>query len=139
MAKRRAGKKEAQGDGEGEAPRRGGRDLDPGRLRAALAEGKVEPAYLVVGEESYLRLDALAALRDGLPRADLTEFDGAHATPAQVLDEWRTVSFLGDRRLVVVRGAGELVAGHPDVLLAAVSAPPPNATLVLEATKVDRR
>lgn len=107
-------------------------------LRARLAAAPPAPCYVVAGDEAYLRAEAVAALT-GLPGAEVGELEGASASLAAVLDEARTLPFLGQRRVVVVRGAAELVAEHADALLTYLAAPPEAGTLVLEAPKLDRR
>ncbi|MCO5167079.1 MAG: DNA polymerase III subunit delta [Planctomycetes bacterium] len=107
-------------------------------LRARLAAAPPAPCYLVSGEEAFLRAEALAALT-ALPGAEVGEVEAASASLAAILDEARTLPFLGQRRVVVVRGASDLVAEHADALLAYLAAPPEAATLVLEAAKLDRR
>lgn len=107
-------------------------------LRARLAREAPAPCYVVTGDEAFLRAEALAALTT-IPGAEVGEHDGGGATLAAILDEARTVPFLGDRRVVVVRDAAELIGQHADALSAFVAAPPERATLVLEAPRLDRR
>ncbi|MGE0710978.1 MAG: DNA polymerase III subunit delta [Planctomycetota bacterium] len=119
-------------------------------LAEALARGERSPCYLVAGEESFLREQATEALREALVGADpglsYTELDGRKASLAEVLDEARTLPFLGaGHRLVVVDRAGAsgnlkgFVGEHGEALARFLAAPPDTATLVLVARKLDKR
>ena len=76
-------------------------------LGAELERGLEASCLLIVGEEDFLRTEALAALRAASEAsAQLTEFDGDRAALSAVLDELRTLSFFGGKRIAVVRKAG---------------------------------
>lgn len=83
---------------------------------------EVKPVYAVVGDDSFLQVEAVAQLSDHLarsfPGADVQKvsFDGESAELAQVLDEVRSFSMFGGSKLVVVRGADEFVSRHRDGL-----------------------
>jgi DNA polymerase-3 subunit delta len=104
-------------------------------LRARLEKGPPATLYVVAGEEDFLRADALAALA-ALPGADVSELDATTTPLAAILDEARTLPFLGERRVVIARGAGDLVAEHGDAIAATAL---DGATLVLEAARLDKR
>lgn len=80
------------------------------------------------------------------PGPGLAEFDGRKAEPAAVLDELRTLPFLGaGRRLVIVEKAGKVgnAAGfaqtHADALTHYLTHPNPTSSLVLVCAKIDKR
>lgn len=132
---------------------------DPGipalALRERLERAEPGPCYILLGDESYLQDEALAALRERAGRADpaaaspapreaaVTEFEGARAELAAVLDELRTLPFLGGgHRLVVVRDAGGqegFATRHAEALATFLAAPPDTGTLVLVCDRLDRR
>ena len=65
-------------------------------LRAELRAGKVSPAYLIVGDETLLRDDAVAAIREAvLPEGagdfDEDRLDGESTTASALLDSVRTL------------------------------------------------
>ena len=107
------------------------------------APAEVPPGLLLLGPDAFL----LASARDAVvaralgprPGPTLSELEGDAASLAAVLDELRTLPFLGDRRVVVVRDAGGFVAEHAAALADYLAAPAPTSALVLEAAKVDRR
>ncbi len=118
-------------------------------LRARLAKGAPSPCYVLEGGESFLVTQVLAALREVLlgdnPGPALCELEGAKASLAEVLDELRTLPFLGtSARLVVVNGAGAggaagFAGAHGEAIAAYLEAPNPSSTLVLVADKLDSR
>lgn len=145
MARRRPAAKDAKGatgatgaTGDDAADTGGGVTVSALDLRARLAQAPPAPCYVIAGDEAFLRGEALAALGE-LPGAELGEHDGASAELAAVLDEARTMPFLGQRRVVLVRAASELLAEHADALVAYLAAPPDQAVLVLEAPRLDKR
>lgn len=117
------------------------------QLSSELAGGPPQPAYLLLGAETFLRNAALATLRDQLlgesPGPSYQEFDGRKCDLAPILDEVRTFPFFGaGRRLVVVTdvgGNGGFVSKHADGLVAYLAAPTDTSTLVLTADKIDAR
>lgn len=68
---------------------------------------KVDPAYYVFGEDSYLRAEstkALTSLAGGeFSDFNLTVLDGATATFNEIVDALGQVPFMADRRVVLVR------------------------------------
>ena len=77
-------------------------------LRSELSEGKIRPAYLVLGEEPLLRDDAVALLREavlaGAPEDfNLDRLDGERTRPAALLDAVGSLPVMAERRLVLLR------------------------------------
>lgn len=136
MARRRPAKSDDRDDDD--APGGGGQSVDALGLRARLSQAPAGPCYLVVGDEGFLRAEALAALAE-VPGAEVSDLEAASTTLAAILDEARTMPFLGQHRVVIVRGAGDLMAEHSEALVAYLAAPPGGATLVLESAKLDKR
>lgn len=82
----------------------------------AKDHGKIYPVYAIVGGERFLVREALAATLNQLTSvgdgAGPTTFDGDEARLADVLDEVRTMSLLGGRRIAVVDDADEFISAH---------------------------
>lgn len=99
------------------------------------ASTMVYPVYAIVSPDRSLRLDALNELRAGwkgqMDVAGVTRVDGAEALLADVLDEVRTPSLLGDRCIVIVEEADPFITDHRQVLERYCSAPSNTGTLVL--------
>ena len=81
---------------------------------------RVHPVYAVATAERLLRdnvlKDILAKLGDEMDTLGPTRVDGAAAELAEVLDELRTLSLLGGRRVVVVNDADGFISAHRSAL-----------------------
>lgn len=77
---------------------------------------KAHAVYAVVGKDRFLRDDAVSGLLDALASAmdDMgpTRFEGSEAVLAEVLDEVRTLSLLGGRRIAIVEEADAFITAH---------------------------
>lgn len=125
-----------------------------------LKKEGLKSVYLVAGPEDFLRRDVVMQIRraafDGEEDSpSLSEFDGSSASLASILDEARTLPFLGGgRRVVVVLKAEAMLTPAPasaskqrqkdrdqeiEALLHYVSAPVDSSTLVLVSTGLDKR
>lgn len=104
----------------------------------------LKPVYLIHGSEE-LRLDrAVRRLKERLGRVadldfNLQVFDGETADADEVVSAANTLPFMSERRLVVVRNVERMAAGGLEALAAYAADPAEYTTLVLVATKVDRR
>jgi DNA polymerase-3 subunit delta len=123
--------------------------VTPDELERELAEGRLRPAYLLLGEEALLRDDALRALRAAALAGSPADFDfdalDGEATGAGALeDALRTLPVLAPRRLVVLREPAHARAGAAALLEALarrvpeLAAPEP-VVLVVASTRADRR
>jgi DNA polymerase III subunit delta len=125
-----------------------------------LKDEGLRSVYLVAGPEDFLRRDIALRIRraafDGEEDSpSLSEFDGASAAVAQILDEARTLPFLGGgRRVVIVRKAEALFAPAPasanaqkkkdkdteiGALLRYAAKPVDSSTLVFLSAGLDKR
>lgn len=115
--------------------------MTPQELAKRLAAGRIDPLYLLAGEEPWLADQALAALRryatapDDLMNTHL--FSGAEVTPEEIVAIAQTLPAWADRRFVAVRDAERLAAS--DALAAYCADPAPSTCLVLVMAKPDRR
>jgi DNA polymerase-3 subunit delta len=109
-----------------------------GFVRAADA-GQVGPVTLLHGPEPFLLDDAVArltrALFPGQTELSLAResVDARAAGAEAVVQAALTLPWLGDRRLVVARGADGLTAKTAEPLIAYAKAPNPSTVLVLVA------
>ncbi|MDH4228383.1 MAG: DNA polymerase III subunit delta [Nitrospirota bacterium] len=104
----------------------------------------VAPVYLVYGEESLLRAEAVAAicaaaLDPALADFNQDRFDAGRCAAADVVAATRTLPVMAERRLVVVRGVERFGADDLAVLVEAVADPTPTTCLLLEGEKPDLR
>lgn len=94
----------------------------------------VAAVYAIVGTEDFLRREALRdvlALVGSEDDLGPTRLDGETATLAEVLDELRTLSFFGGRRVVIVSDADTLITANRAALEKYCEAPAPNGCLIL--------
>jgi DNA polymerase-3 subunit delta len=116
--------------------------------------GAVRPFYLVAGEEDYLRDEVVRALRaavlaGGIPGLNEDQLVAGEAEVDQVLALARTLPMMARRRLVLVRGVERWDAAAEDAterrkspldrLAEYAASPAPETTLVLVASKLDKR
>ena len=96
---------------------------------------RVHPVYAVATAERLLRdnvlKDILAKLGDEMDTLGPTRVDGAAAELAEVLDELRTLSLLGGRRVVVVNDADGFISAHRSALEKYCAAPAQGGCLIL--------
>jgi DNA polymerase-3 subunit delta len=98
---------------------------------------KVQPVYVLHGDEDFLKRQVLAVLQGlvlGQPGESfgLSTHAGDKAAWAAVHDELQTLPFLSPRRLVVVENADPFVTRHRTALEKYAADPAPHGVLVLE-------
>ena len=92
--------------------------------------------YVLAGKEQTLVIAQLRALLDELiepPQrvTGLLDVDGRDITLPEVLDELRTLPFLADKRVVVVRNASDFISQNREHLEKYFDAPCPTGVLIL--------
>ena len=96
---------------------------------------RIHPVYAVVGNDRSMRNDALEDILRDLPgEAEAlppTRVDGADADLAEVLDEVRTPSLLGDHRVVIVDNADSFISTGRQALERYCSNPSDGGSLIL--------
>lgn len=105
--------------------------------------GKSAPLVCaVVGADPFLRNEALArlvgAVRDEMDELGPTRCDGSQATAADVLDEVRTPSLLGDRRVVIVEDADDFISANRAALEKYCASPADSGCLILLCDSLPR-
>jgi DNA polymerase-3 subunit delta len=133
--------------------------MNPAEVMAQAKKGKLQPVYLVVGEERFLRDQVVAevraaALGSGVPAFNEDKFQAGEVDVDKVIGAARTVPMMAPKRFVLVRGlerwdsAREKSSGDeedssassPLDRLAAYAAEPIDSTcMVLVAEKIDGR
>ena len=93
------------------------------------------PVYVIATAERLLRDSALdeilIALGDDMDTLGPTRVEGDRAELAEVLDELRTMSLLGGRRIVIVGDADAFISENRKALEDYCAAPAPEGSLVL--------
>ncbi|MEO8076425.1 MAG: DNA polymerase III subunit delta [Acidobacteriota bacterium] len=136
----------------------------PQALRKQVKQGKLDPVYLIVGDDDA-EMAGLAAELSSVVEDELRAFNLERlyagekiASPAAIVQSARTLPMMGDRRMVVVLRAERILkpkrrskiveeiagqddeepAADTDALEAYVRDPEPRTTLVLVAADIDR-
>ena len=100
--------------------------------------------YVIAGKDESLVGAKCLELVDGLldPQQRMTALlsvDGDEASISDILDELRTLPFLADKRVVVVRGADEFISKHRSILENYFEKPVPTGILVMTVSTWDAR
>lgn len=111
--------------------------MDASAFLEKIDKAKVQPVYVLHGEESFLKRQALAALRrlvlgDGDDVLGVCTFAGDKASFSEVQAELTTLPFLAPRRLVVIDQADPFVTKERARLEKYLAAPAETGVLVLE-------
>ena len=126
--------------------------VTPDQALAEARQKKLRPVYLVVGEERHLASEVVRALREAAlegatPGLNEEQMVAGETNVAGVLSAARTLPMFAKRRLVLVRALERWDAQAEkkanaealDALADYAQAPSPSTTLVLCASKLDKR
>ena len=112
------------------------------QLIADLKNADFRQAYLLYGEEAYLRLQYKNKLKNALVSPDDTMnyhyFEGKGINPAELVDLAETMPFFADRRVIFVENSG-FFKKTPEQLAAYLEEPSPTVCFVFVETEVDKR
>ncbi len=107
-----------------------------------IRTGVFHPAYLLYGEEAYLKNLYKNRIRQAvLPEEDpvnFTYFSGKDPNVRQIIDLAETMPFLADHRLILVEDSGLFKSGSEE-LAKYVPDIPPETVLVFSEEEVDKR
>ncbi|WP_051226992.1 DNA polymerase III subunit delta [Butyrivibrio sp. MC2013] len=112
------------------------------QIVSQIGSGAFVHAYLVYGDEAYLRCQVRDKLKDALlGGGDLMNYlrvNGKDRDVAEIIDFAETMPFFADRRVVVVEDSGFFKDGSPE-LSEYLKAPSETAYFVFVESKVDKR
>lgn len=96
------------------------------------------PLVAIYGTERFLKLKVMKALSEAIlgtgdEELGMTKFPGATADFTRVMDELRTVSMFGDKRIVIIEDAEDFIKDHRAALEKYIEKPAKKALLVLDA------
>ncbi len=100
----------------------------------AASQEKLHPLYAIVGKDSFLRQEALEGVLRRCAEVGATgpiRLSGAQASPAGVLDDVRSPSLWGERRIVILEDADPFITAHRTALEKYSGEPNPSSTLIL--------
>ncbi|RLB18210.1 MAG: DNA polymerase III subunit delta [Deltaproteobacteria bacterium] len=120
------------------------RDVKPEELLKRLETGTLSPYYLFYGPSEFLKENVLMQIRNralapGTRDFNLQVFYGDEASPGQVLEAARSLPFMAERRMVIVRRAEGFKKADQKDFLPYLETPVPSTYLIFLASNVDFR
>lgn len=105
---------------------------------------ELKSVYLIYGTQELRLEQALGRLKARLAKVadldfNLQTFRGESARADEILAACNTMPFMSERRLVIVREVDKLAKSDVDQIVSYVRDPADTTTLVLVATKIDKR
>ncbi|MBJ6727734.1 DNA polymerase III subunit delta [Geomesophilobacter sediminis] len=118
--------------------------MKPEEFNRFVEKGELGPLYLLYGDEPYLVERAVKRLLDrvvdpGFRDFNLNVFYGNECKGDEVFSAAQTLPMFADRRVILVKKAGELNAAAQEILLPYLQDPAPSTCLILQAEKIDGR
>ena len=117
-------------------------------IKRQIKERRIDPLYLLVGEELYFQERVISLLFDSLGEAgrmfnvsvlSMAGDAASKATAAQVVDTANQLPMMGGRRIIVVRDFEKLKEEDCELLLEYLKHPSPTSTVVFQAVSLDQR
>jgi DNA polymerase-3 subunit delta len=114
-------------------------------LERSLKEGKIQPLYLLLGPERYLRDDAARSITNAaLANTLLREFNDVSFSllsdePQAAIAAAEQLPMMSDRRVVRIRDFTRLREAQEDVLINYVVNPVPSTAVIFIADELDKR
>ncbi len=117
--------------------------LAPSDLATAVSAGRIDPLYLFLGPERFLRRESVALLTATVDEAfrpfNVDTFSAAEHDLETIFDVARQLPMMSPRRLVVVRDAESIREGSQDALESYLKDPVDSAIVVFVADSLDQR
>ena len=117
--------------------------IGPLELEERVERGEIDPVYLFLGPERFLRREAIAALEatvdEGFRAFNVDAVSAAEAGVEAALDLARQLPMMARRRLVVVSGVDAVKEASEERLEAYLKDPAPEAVVVFVADSLDMR
>lgn len=105
-----------------------------------MVTGRKSAAYLLTGEEDFLKDEFISGLKnrcldDSNKEFNFTSFSAKDSAIEDMLAVAKTAPFIGKKRLVIIRNVDKLNAKAKETLLLYLKNPTESTCLVLESTK----
>jgi DNA polymerase-3 subunit delta len=118
--------------------------MRPEELEKSISSGTVGPLYYLYGDEPYLASRAESLFQEKLISPDFRDFNlsifyGNECKGGEIVESALTLPFFTDRRLVLVRRAGDLPAAAYEILVPYLQQPSDSTCLVFVGEKIDLR
>ena len=112
------------------------------QLNEDIKNGTFKQAYLVYGEEAYLRNQnrdkLIKALAGDASSMNFTRYEGDGINPGAAIDMAETMPFLSDKRVILVENSGFFKGGCPE-LADYLKAPSETTFFIFAEKEVDKR
>lgn len=120
--------------------------MTPDNLILKISKGQTDPFYFLYGPEVFYQTEVIQALIQQWITEDnrdfnLENFDARDSTVNHWLGSAKTLSFLGGKKLVIVRNLQEAIPQDKEAqaLIDYAKSPVPETCLVITSNKVDRK
>ncbi|UCE62598.1 MAG: DNA polymerase III subunit delta [Nitrospirota bacterium] len=133
--------------------------MKPHELHGAIRRSGLAPLYLIIGEEAFLRDEAVATLKASLvapshqggdpqngesernedPGFNVDVLYADETDASEILNYAQEISFFSSRRLIIVKWVEKLANRHGEALIPYLQNPNDSTTLVFVGTKLDGR
>ncbi len=120
------------------------KELRPHELMRQLQRGGLGPFYLFFGPEEFRKERLLERIRTEFFPESARDFNcqvfyADESDPLQILDAARSMPFLFDKRLIIIRRVENFPPAKLDLFLPYLEAPSPSSCLIFMAERVDFR
>lgn len=104
----------------------------------------ISPIYVICGENAFLVSKQTETLLDTLLEPEqramaLYEPRAEEASVSDVLDELRTLPFLAEKRIVLIKDAEKFASDNQDTIIRYLDNPSPSGILIMTSTAWDKR
>ena len=109
-----------------------------------IEKGIINPLYLFYGDEGFLIDEAVKKMVSVIVEPSNRDFNleflrGGETSCEEIISKAQTLPFMGERRVVIVKGIDEIKASGAERLMEYCSNPSPTTTLILTGHKIDAR
>ncbi len=118
--------------------------MNYGELIKNIEKGIINPLYLFYGDEGFLIDEAVKKMVSVIVEPSNRDFNleflrGGETSCEEIISKAQTLPFMGERRVVIVKGIDEIKASGAERLMEYCSNPSPTTTLILTGHKIDGR
>jgi DNA polymerase-3 subunit delta len=125
-------------------PRKGSDGLSYDQFRRQVKEGRVEPLYLLTGEEDYYHTRALPLLYntidEGTRSFNASVFSlASDGATSEAIDTANTMPIASTRRIVAIREFDKIKDSESELIIEYLKRPASTSTVVFQAESLDQR
>lgn len=118
--------------------------MKPEEFKAAVQKGDIGPLYYIYGEEPFLAGKALDCLVEksvdpAFRDFNLSVYYGNESKGEDIVATANTLPMFSEKRVVIVRRAGEISAAALEIMSGYVGNPSPSTIMVFIGEKIDQR